>query len=373
MDAAIVRRADYYYVGTFDDEILRYNKTNLDLAKINETLSQAALFGGPLLINDGYLMMYHDGRRALVDRTVSPLLDLIDQHYVRLFSRNGGRLAEMPLAMQHIPTYRDLVRSPEWANFEPQLEELQAYLKQNNAFENWPQVNLGPGFQRLVNLVFQGLDLRSLEGYLTDKQADRLLGEFNSLIKADPKLPARTIWTQTYERPDLEISESGRSFLHWLGIEAYHYNLAMASCLNDSARRPGVVTRYSNLFENLRGQTLSRTLNGAKFPEIPTPALPRGIPVDALHKGAFLTEVVKFGTSLYYKKKAYLDAAQAALNDRNALPEVRLAADNYGTSLARALSSADTYHKNAESILQPLDIVTTTAGAGGTRSSGLPV
>jgi hypothetical protein len=53
MDAAIVRRGDYYYVGSFDDEILRYNKASLDLAYINETLSQAALFGGRLLINDG--------------------------------------------------------------------------------------------------------------------------------------------------------------------------------------------------------------------------------------------------------------------------------------------------------------------------------
>jgi hypothetical protein len=84
-------------------------------------------------------MLYPDGRRALVDRSVSPLLDLIDAGYVRLFSRNGGRLAEMPHAMQHIPTYRDLVKSPEWADFEPQLKELQAYLEQRNAFGIGPR------------------------------------------------------------------------------------------------------------------------------------------------------------------------------------------------------------------------------------------
>jgi hypothetical protein len=46
MEADIVRRADFYYVGAFDDEIQRYNKTNLDLAIINDILSQAALYGG---------------------------------------------------------------------------------------------------------------------------------------------------------------------------------------------------------------------------------------------------------------------------------------------------------------------------------------
>src|SRR5947209_5519655 len=103
------RKAD-----SFDDEIQRYNKTNLDLPIINEILSQAALYCGPLLIADGYLMLYPAGRRALLDRAASPLLDLIDAGYIQLYSRNGGRLAEMPLEMEHIDTYRDLVRSPEW-------------------------------------------------------------------------------------------------------------------------------------------------------------------------------------------------------------------------------------------------------------------
>jgi hypothetical protein len=73
------------------------------------------------------------------------------------------------------------------------------------------------------------------------------------------------------------------------------------------------------------------------------------------------------------KKKAYLDAAQAALNDRNALPEVRLAADNYSASLTKALSNADAYQKAAESILQPVDVVTTRAGDAilGASVSGL--
>ncbi len=371
MDADIVRRADFYYVGAFDDEIQRYNRTNLDLTTINEILSQAALYGGRLLIADGYLMLYPAGRLALVDRTASPLLDLIDAGYIRLYSRNDGRLAEMPLVMDHIDTYRDLVGSPEWVDLKRKLESLQARLKEKDAFENWPRVNVGPGFQRLVNLAFEGLDRRSFEGHLTPGQADSILDEFNSVLKSDPKLGARQVWRQTYERPEFDISEYGKSFLHWLGIEAYHYNLTMTSCLNDSKRRPGLITRYSCFFEDLRERPLSSIPGGAGLSEIPTPALPRGIPREALYRGEFLKEVVTFGSELERKKQDYLDAVQKALSDRNALPEVKKAADSYSTSIRGFLSPFNTADQMLESIRAPLEIVMEAGLAGGAWLGGL--
>lgn len=371
MDADVARRADFYYVGAFDDEIQRYNRTNLDLTIINEILSQAALYGGRLLIADGYLMLYPAGRLALVDRTASPLLDLIDAGYIRLYSRNEGRLAEMPLEMDHIDTYRNLVGSPEWVDLKRNLESLQTHLKEKDAFENWPQVNVGPGFQRLVNLAFEGLDRQSFEGHLTPVQADGILDEFNSVLKSDPKLGARQVWRQTYEQPKFNISKYGQSFLHWVGIEAYHYNLTMTSCLNDSKRRPGLITRYSRFFDDLRERPLSSIPGGARLSEIPTPTLPRGIPRDALHHGEFLKEVVTFGTELETRKRKYLDAVQNVLTDRTALPEAKKAADSYSTSIRGFLSQFNTVDQMLESIRTPLEIVMEAGLAGGAWLGGL--
>jgi hypothetical protein len=371
MSPDIIRRADFYYVGAFDDEIQRYNKAALDLTTINEILSQAALYGGRLLINDGYLLLYPAGRLALVARTASPLLDLIDAGYVRLYSRNDGHLAEMPLQMQHIKTYEDLVKSPEWIDLKKNLERLEMHIKEKGAFENWPKVNVGPGFQRLVNAAFEGLDRRSFEGHLTPKQADRVLEDFNSILNSAPKLGARQAWTQSYERPDFGISESGKSFLHWLGIEAYHYNLAMTACLNDRDRLPGVITRYSCFFNNLCEPPLSSGSEGAGYSEMPRPSLPRGIPREALYDGEFLTQVVTFGTELERRKQAYLESVQKALSDRNAIPETKTAADDYSASIRRFLAPHDTIEQTLDSIRTPLEIVIGGALAGGAWLGGM--
>lgn len=365
MNAENVHGADFYYVGAFDDEIQRYKKTDLNLTTINETLSQAALYSGRLLINDGYLMLYPAGRRALVDRTASPLLDLIDAGYIQLYSRNGGRLVDLPLEMQHIETYRDLVRSPEWENLKRNLQDLEDHLKGKAAFENWPKVNVGIGFRNLVNLALARLDHRSFEGILTINQIECILDEFNSTLKSDPTLPARQVWRQTCERPDFAVSESGKSFLHWLGIEAYQYNLAMVSYLNDPSRRPGLITRYSCFFNNVRELPLCPKSGGIGFSEIPRPVIPRGIAREALHGGSFLREVVTFGTDLNQKKHVYLDAVQAALRDKSAVPELKKACNEYSSSLATLLAPYDVFRQAGESIRTPLEIVVKTSAISG--------
>ena len=103
---------NFYYVGIFDDQILLYNDKELTLATINDALFHAVVQGGPLLINDGYLMHFEDGRRALTESASSPLTKLLQTGFVKLFSRTGGDLAAMPKKMEHIPTYKKLLDDP---------------------------------------------------------------------------------------------------------------------------------------------------------------------------------------------------------------------------------------------------------------------
>ena len=334
MSSPSLGRADYYYVGSFDDQILRYGQSHsLALDSINETLMQSALFGGPLLINDGYLMLYPSGQQALTDRTASPLADLIDEGYVSLFSRNGGELSKMPEQMAHIDTYVKLMKSDRWPSLQWRLQELERRLQsRQDAVWPWPKVNLGSGFVRLVNLAVAAYDRNPIFGSpLMPLQLDRFLRSFNDEMQANPKAPARTAWRLQYERPEFGISQEGQSILHWLGIEAYHYNFAMAASIgnNGHTRFPGVITRHSYLFEELNDRSTSDVDEGCAPQEIPTPSVSKAISRHVLRQGKFLCEVIKNGTELNNAKIDYLLAVQNALKDRQALPEAIRAAKSY--------------------------------------------
>ena len=330
-------RADYYYVGSFDDEILRMQQSaSLSMESINETFIQAVLFGGPLLVNDGYLMHYEAGRKALTDRNASPLLDLIDEGYVCLFSRNGGNLSKMPEQMSHIDSYAALLKSKEWTRLKYQLEELERRLKNfPNALKPWPNRNFGPGFVRLVNHALSAYDNSPMLGSpLMPDQLDRLLYAFNDEMKSNPNGAARTIWREHYERPDLAISANGKSILHWLGIEAYHYNLAMSAADEESSDCvPGLITRHSYLFDELTDHSKSEPDEGCAPSEIPTPSLSRMVSRSVLGTGKFLSEVVKNGTDLNNAKLDYLLAVQNALRDKQALGEAGEAAKAYAQTI----------------------------------------
>jgi len=313
------------------------------------------------LIGDGSLMHYSDGRLALTDRTASPLIDLIEANYVTIYSRNGGRLSEMPLEMQRIPTYRMLVNDHVWPELRSNLQELEIILRNKNAVEAWPTINLGPGFKRLIELAFEQLERRGFEGHLTYSQAERLLEIFKSRINSDPRLPARTVWKESYDAPELRLSDAAKSLLHWLGIETHHYNSAMTSSHNHPSRRVGVVTRYSYLFDGLRVPSMTRALSGASVSELPMPRVPKSMRLSNLRDGSLLSEFTRFGSDLYTEKHKYLAAVHAALMDRNALPDARLAADRYGA----LISGAATRHDRDEATAPFLNVFHGFLGAAG--------
>jgi len=356
-------RADFYYVGSFDDDILLFRNAVLDLDVINETLCQAVLYGGPLIVNDGYLLHYPAGLTALTDREASPLLDLIDVHYVRIYSRNGGQLAEMPPRMAlHIPPYKRIVDGPKWPTIQAQLTHLQSHLEQTGGFEFWPDVHTGTGFKRLVNLAFEDLDRRSFVGHLTPRQADDVLTKFNSTVEANPELGARTTWMETFKRTEFGLSEPAKHFMLWLGIEAYHYNHAMTSCLNHPKRRVGVITRYSCLFDKLREPALAWSSSGASPSEIPKLMFPPDISREMLHQGRFLSRVATPGTELYVRKHAYLTAVSDMLVDQRATPEADDAAREYSASIADFFFGASPSAPSVQARTL-LNILVTTSGA----------
>jgi hypothetical protein len=352
-----VFRAGFYYVGSFDDEILRYNGTDLDLSLINATLSQAAIAGGPLLINDGYLMHYPDGRKALTDRSASPLLDLIDVGFVQIFSRTGGNLAEMPERMQHIPSYQALLKDPTWERMKNNLRDAQHYWGTRGVLVNWPKVDVGPGFQRLINIAFANLGRMGLPPFIDGSQAVKLLEVFNGTLNSDRKLAARATWMKTVTDPELGFSQEAREYLHWVGIEAYHYNMGMIASLamNGTA---GLITRFSTLFTGIH-MTLAEEENGASAFELPRPQVPRGLESRITKDGKFLAELVRPG-ELNSKKNEYLAALKFAIEDWHYLPDAVATADEYGRAISKALIESD---PERDDLIQIVGVLASGAGS----------
>ena len=337
---------NFYYIGNFDDEIQRYNKGELTMASINDTLFQAAIAGGPLLINDGYLMLFSEGRRALTDPTVSSLPHLIEAGYVRLFSRTGGDLAGMPESMQHIPTYEKLVKEPEWPELKRKLSSLQTTTF-GRSVVTWPRRDVGPGFRRLMQVALKKIRRIGLPPYIDSQKLEILFNKFDQLLGESPKLAARTMWNKLIDESDFQFGPQAKEYLHWIGLEAYHYNMAMLaspafgghSAADAHFQQPGVLTRYSEIFSDVRINLVEAT-EGTPTGLLPRPILPKGFYEFAVSNGNFLKSVVVAGT-LQNLKSRYQTALCAAMQDRHYLQDAKNAADEYGRALALALIHGD--------------------------------
>ena len=333
---------NFYYVGNFDDEILRYNQSELTLETINDTLFQAVIAGGPLLINDGYLMHFPAGRLALTNPNVSSLPHLIKAGYVKLFSRNGGDLAGMPESMQHIPTYEKLVKEPDWPELKNTLNSLQT-TEFRQSLVNWPRRDVGPGFLRLVQIARKNITKIGLPPYMDGQNVETLFNKFEQMMRGDPKPAARTTWNKLIDEPDLQFGKEAKEYLHWIGLEAYHYNMAMLaspafgghSAEDKHFEQPGVLTRFSTIFSDVRVNFVEAD-GGTETESLPRPEMPKGLYERAKADGIFLQSVVAAG-KLQNLKSYYQSTLSAAMQDKHHLQEAKNAADEYGRALALAL------------------------------------
>lgn len=358
----------YRYIGSLDDELIRARSTDArppDLDYVNTILAQEALFGVEIALNDGHLFHYDAGRQALTDRNASPLLDLIDQGFVTILSRNGD-LAEMPKTMAHVPSFKRLLESPGWPRFHQRLREVQRGLRLNGNLRMWPELDLGAGFARLLRLsIERGGAIGAMEwNGVTRGQLQDLAGRFDQQLRNSGTGAARSTWNDVCDTTP-GLSDAGRSALRWLALETYHHNFAMAMATVLPEGGMGVITRCSDVFSFVHEEPWVAGSRGASLRELPILALPKKGRA-ALANGRLLTEVVRPGTPLNNAKSDYLTEIERAVNDRTNLPAAHEAADAYARLLAEHFAGGT--RSNAELILQ---IVTAAFGAGAAAGLGL--
>lgn len=356
------------YMGALDDELIRARSIDaqpLELAYVNSVLAQEVLFGVPLALNDGHLFHYEAGRQALTDREASPLLDLVDCGYVTILSRNGD-LSEMPQAMQHVPSYRALVQSPDWLVFHQRLRETQRVLRDGFNVRTWPQVDFGAGFVRPLRMAVEhggATQTVALNG-VSSEQLQELLGRFEEKLRNHPGSAARSIWNDMCDT-ELNLSTASKLALRFLALETYHHNFAMAMSEVFPSGGMGVVTRCSDIYSFAHDEPWLASSSAAAIDEIPVPYLSRRA-LTAIQRGSLLADVVKPGTRLNVAKTDYVVAVSQALGDRSFLPVARDVANAYSRLLSEHFAAST--KSRTEVVLQ---VVTAAFGAAAGATLGL--
>jgi hypothetical protein len=166
------------YAGLLDDSVWRYPWTppggseNLDLV-----LARQFLFGGRLLINDGYLVAQPELFAALGD-PVSLLVQLIAAgHAAVLSTRRPISSSILDRARSGVATHAALVEDPDWPDIATMLDQID---ERYDRHMQWPGRDLTPGFTRLAR-NWAARQLGALDDFsevvlnqlLTDQRAPR--------------------------------------------------------------------------------------------------------------------------------------------------------------------------------------------------------
>ena len=267
-------RMECTYQGLIDDKVSEYPwaAQGLEPAGLNLILRRSALFEGPLLLLDGYLLHFPWLRNQLFNPR-SLLRRLIEEQKVIILSRDPNGRGDLARTVEHlattVPSYHQLRTHENWPRWRDSL--LQLWEAPGYHFASVPSVGTfdnRQGFDLLVRTV-AGLD-RSELCLRTEHEAglDLVVGRYLELRKEEENTGARTLW----ERASRSVGIPGLAVasMH-LGNSLYHYNWSLA--LAAASRRHVQVSSIA-----------SRALC-SRF-GLPAPNLPRtpvALPPELLH------------------------------------------------------------------------------------------
>lgn len=307
------------YLGTFDDVVQRYPwAAPVNEAYLRIMIVRHVLFGGRLLLNDGYLVMHPLLQRALVQGAKNPLLGLIDEGFLAVLSSKDDIVSSIEArASSGVESFVKLRDSPVWAEMAPTLSAVSNRLRERKLFLSWPRKDMGSGFAAAMSRARGPDDApRPLPDIGLDRTpkgvAERVFGRFQETAARTTEA-LRTRWEniaqEEVDRAFMLDKRKAMRELMGLANEAYHFNFA--SCL--SAEREevvGVETRYSEAFDELLDTPEIDFDRLRGFAPLKTPHHP------ALFDAAKLRDFIVEGYPSFRKKAAYLDAQSRFLSGR---------------------------------------------------------
>jgi hypothetical protein len=322
----------YSYVGLLDDFAARHADTAIaDLDDLNEKLVLAALFSGPMLINDGYVLLHPAIRQALLNPKKSPLKALVESGFVKLLSRNSNALGDLAQTMADagIDSAKSLLRSESFAKeYQPLLERWSGELSSGafDAFMSWPKLHVDKVYRSIGSAV---LNTESLASSLTEAVTKAFA------IRLADTASRRTEWERVandLQRAGMLPPAAYAALMH-AANETYQY--AWGCALTTSLSNVRVLTRLPKHLGSLDVAESELSARPKKAVEVMIPD--RAFVVKAVaEKWESLAVMVAPGHELNRLKHGFLGALRSYYaDDKLDRRQVTAAANQYTTALSK--------------------------------------
>lgn len=258
----VIPETSLTYLGTLDDRVEAYPWANtksklLSAYYLRYTLMRHVLLGGPLILNDGYLIQNQLCLTALRSNADFGLRYLIDMGYVHVLTTGDDIVASLEARGENVATIGAVTRSAEWrSELRPKLAEINRLLRSRRLHIQRPRHDTSEAFlvtmMRLRNRTATDIGLPT---HMSD-ELTWIFEEFDSVTDSDrrsgKRSGPRSLWEQMLTRlvADGRISSEVRRRFMNLANEAYHFSFA--TCI--AADRPeavGVETAISPALDEI--------------------------------------------------------------------------------------------------------------------------
>ncbi|MBS1868040.1 MAG: hypothetical protein JSS99_00070 [Actinobacteria bacterium] len=331
------------YFGLVDDFAGRHDAAVAvkSLRALNDHLLVAALFGGSLLINDGYLLNNLALQQAVIEQDTSPLCAFVESGYVKILTRNTRELGTLAdhMADRGIRSARRLLDEDAYAKrLQPALSswaEKLAGVNPTISFSPWPSRHMSQIFVKLAATALDNALDRTPVG-----EPRRQLVEFQKAFADCGPSANRTDWESEADRLHAQdgLSDEAHIALMRIGNEAYQYAWGCALTeLDAKVAVHGRAPAYLDLDVSLGPLDPERQAEGVTVfgPDIAVARKRVG------KNWSLLKEIIQAGDDITYVKAEFITELERYYADPTLGDDpVKQAARKYSRALAARFGSA---------------------------------
>ncbi len=357
------------YCGLLDDFSIRHRDgpTIDTLAQLNGHLIATALFGDPILLNDGYLIFNQSLVDAIASPMESPLLELLQCGFVQILTRNQGQLATLAsfMAEQGITNAVRLVEDPHFGMLQlPSLIELEERLASQayNPFRSWPQIHVGH--------VFRQVSKNALDSLVESGDDTGEYGRFAASV--GERIGSRTGWEDAARelRSAGALSDGAFASVMAAANEAYQYSWGcLLAAPMEQIRVQTRLPRFLASLDHSEGEVTPET------PMMPTVNVP-----DFTHQRhkrteawVRLAEICSYGSPSNVVKRTFLSALDRHLlaGSETSRKELHDASRDYSLVLKRSFAPEISKYVDFAFLVVPIAVSGLVAGPVGVAVSAV--
>lgn len=319
--------------------------------KLESVLLERAVLGGPLAINDGYLMHHPLLQKEILNEDVnSTFRMLVETGFVKVLKRdkNAQSLQTLIDNMQkaRVKSFLDIPLDLKRRLNKRFADSWDRQLVRTQGFQDWPALDISKAVLPMLKIAIgpgTKNQVKAADGMVEPQIGINLAGDEEARFAEvsekffDPKAanaedPPRTRWEDMIESGKRagHFSDATARNLNGLAVEAYHY--AWGACLAAEASTPVFVDTQESPAFHLLSPPAHLDVSVLKSKKLKILQIPSKLTLDA----ASLRNLLMPDGSLYGLKRAYLDQLQQLYQGTANASNVTDAARAYARGLAKS-------------------------------------